>query len=473
MIRKLRRFSTLTLVVACGLLGPDLPGARADRGAVLLSMDGRGPELDVSRLHNGLTVILHRDPAAPRVGVHLAYRAGSAHEARGRTGVAHLLEHLMFEGSEHVPPGAFDEWLREAGGESNAATGEDATHYWLEVPPEGLERALFLESDRMGYLAGAIDQAALEREKRVIAREADTVRDESPSLGDEWIARPLLFPGGHPYGHPVIGNAEDLEAVGIAEVLEFHSDRYGPPNACLVVAGPIEVEATRSLVEKWFAEIPAGKGSGIAGSALPAAAEEKRIVRESDFPESRLSVQWPSAPLFSRDHAALALLAGLLADGPGSHLRKVLVEERGLAVDVSARQEGLGLGGVFTVEVEVAPGRSHEGVLGELDRAITEFLAGGITRAAIRRSREVLATRFLGEIEAAGGFRGLAHRLGESWALTGDPTRFLEELAATRSLRRSDIRSAAARWLGPGRAVLSTVERGKRDLAVRPPEGRP
>lgn len=473
MIRRLRHLAALALASACCLTFPALSQARAGRDAARLSWKGPGPEIGVSRLGNGLTVILRRDPAAPRVSVHLVYRAGSAHEAHGRTGLAHLLEHLMFEGSEHVPAGAFDEWLREAGGECNAATGEDATHYWLDIPPEGLERALFLESDRMGYFAGALDETAVDREKRVIAREAEHVPDASPSLGDEWMARPFLFPDGHPYGHPVIGNAEDLEVVGIADVLEFHARRYGPSNACLVVSGPIEVNATRALVEKWFAGIPGGAGSGIAKSAPPATSEEKLIVRESDSPASRLSVQWPSAPLFSRDHAALALLASLLAEGHGSYLRRVLVEEQGLAMDVSARQEGLGLGGVFTVEVEVAPGRSHDAVLRELDRAISDVVAGGITRDSVRRSREVLATRFLGQVEAAGGFRGLDYRINESWALTGDPARYAEELAHYRSLRRSDVRSAAARWLGSGRVVLSTIGRGRRDLAVGSREGRP
>jgi len=430
-----------------------------------------GFALDVSRLDNGLTVILYRDPTAPRVSLNLCYRVGSGDETPGKTGLAHLLEHLMFEGSEHVPPGAFDAWLREAGGESNAATGEDATFYWQDLPAGALERALFLESDRMGFLAGALSVEALERQKQVIAAERDYIEEHSAFVSDEWVARPFLFPPSHPYRGPVIGRPEDLLGLSVEDLREFHGRYYRPANASLVVAGDIDVGATRDLVARWFSDIPGGAALPRRANVASAPRAGQRIVREASRSAPTLSVHWASAPASSRDDAALAVLADLLAGGPRSPLHGILVEESGLVASVSARQEGLRLGGVFSIEVEGIPGRSLDPVLPELDRAITAILDQGLTRRAVRRAREGLITRGLGELERLGGLRGLAGRINAAWAQEGRPGAFARNPEDYDSLRPSDLRKAAARWIGPRRVVVSTVPIGRRDPAAGAEEG--
>lgn len=462
--------SILSLVLLCfatvtaGAPASGRPGLV--RSAAPTGLPANGADLDVSRLENGLTVILQRDPAAPRVSVNLCYRVGSSHEAPGKTGLAHLLEHLMFEGSAHVPPGAFDAWLREAGGEANAATGEDATFYWQDLPAGALERALFLESDRMGFLAGLIDGKLLEQQKQVIAREREYIEETAPSIAEEWSTRPFLFPEGHPYHEPVIGRALDLDALSVDDVREFHARYYQPSNASLVVAGNIDIDATRALVRNWFSEIPGREFPPAPAALPPVGRKQQEIIRESGSSVARLSVHWPSAPAASRDDAALVVLADLLAGGVGSRLHEALVRQRDLAVAVSARQEGLRLGGVFTIEVDMARGRGLGPALEALDRVIAGLVEGGPNKKELRRSSEGLATRFLGDLERQGGFRGRAYRINESWARTGDPLAYAEEAERYRSLRPADLRRAAERWLGQGRVVLSTVPNGRRELAA-------
>lgn len=439
-------------------------------GVVAISVGGSllAAELDLSRLDNGLTLILHREPAAPRISLNICYRVGSSDEPDGKSGMAHLLEHLMFEGSAHVPPGAFDAWLREAGGQANAATGEDATLYWMDLPPGALELALFLESDRMGFFSGTITEPRLEEQKRVIAAERRQIEETSPTIAEEWIARPALFPREHPYHEPVIGRPEELDALSLEDLLRFHAGHYRPANASLVIAGPIDVEATRALVRNWFSEIPAGEASPSPVAPPPAAWEQRGIVREPGSSGARLSLHWPSASATSPDHAALVVLADLLGDGPGSWLYESLVREQGLAASVRARQESLRLGGVFTIEIEPIPDRPQGPVLEALDRALAVFIEEGPSGKEVRRSREGLATRFLGEIERLGGFRGWAYRINESWARGGEPGAFADEAVRYRSVRPADLRGAAARWLGSGRVVLSTVPAGRPDLAAGP-----
>jgi zinc protease len=372
----------------------------------------------------------------------------------------------MFEGSAHVPPGAFDTWLQEVGGQANAATGEDATFYWLDLPPQALELAMFLESDRMGFMSGAIDERLLEEQKRIVAAERAYIAESDPSVAEEWVARPALFPDGHPYHEPVIGRAEELVALSLEELLDFHARHYRPANASLVIAGDIDVEVTLALVKKWFSEIPGGEASQRPVAVTPVLREQRGIVRESNSSTTRLTVHWSSAPAASPDHAALVVLADLLAGGAGSRLHEALVREQGLAVSVSARQEGLRLGGAFTITVETVPDRSLGSVLDALDHSIATLIEAGPARKEVRRASEGLATRFLGEIERLGGFRGRSYRINEIWARGGNPAAYAADAVRYRAVRPADLRRVAERWLGPGRVVVTTVPAGRRDLAA-------
>src|SRR5262249_20496383 len=221
------------------------------------------PKLEVKysqfTLPNGLNVILHEDHSVPIVTVNVWYRVGSAREKPGRTGFAHLFEHLMFMGSGHVKPGEFDELLESAGGDNNASTGNDRTNYWINVPSNALEVALFLESDRMGYLLDSMTPKTVDAQRDVVKNERrQSVENEPYGLAENVILGEMLYPDGHPYHWPVIGYMPDLAAATYDDVVAFFKSYYAPSNASLVVAGDIDPAATRKLVDKWFSDVKPG-----------------------------------------------------------------------------------------------------------------------------------------------------------------------------------------------------------------------
>lgn len=430
----------------------------------------RGSDLripcEVSRLENGLTVILHRDPGSPGVSVNLSYRVGSGLERPGESGVAHLLEHLMFEGSANVPAGAFDQWLEDAGGRGNAATGEDFTVYWQDVPPGALELALFLESDRMAYLAEGIDEERVERQKQVVATERDYLYEAQPYAAAEWAMRLALYPAGHPYATPVIGTPDHVAGLTVERVVEFYRAHYHPANASLVIAGDIEIEPTRKLVRKWFSHIRRELPLRLP-KIEPVTLEEDRVVVVTDSaPAPKLSLYWPSAAAFSPDEPELVVLADLMGAAPSSRLQEVLVRERGLAISVSAGQESLRYGGLFSIEVVAVPGQPLSPVLQAVDEVIEGVMKRGVSKEEVRRSVAEISTNFLSEMERVGGYQGLAGRLNAYWVYTGEPDFFAQDLARYAGLKPRSIRTAARRWLGGGRVVLSVVPHQRRELAV-------
>lgn len=423
---------------------------------------------EVFRLENGLTVILHRDTGSPGVSVNLSYRVGSGLEQPGETGVAHLLEHLMFEGSANVPAGAFDQWLEDAGGRGNAATGEDFTVYWHDVPPGALELALFLESDRMAYLAEGLDERQIDQQKRVVLRERDYLYDARPYASAEWAMRSALYPAGHPYATPVIGTPDDVAGLTPERIAGFYRTHYHPANAGLVIAGNIEIEPTRELVQKWFAPIPRRPAPPQATTEPVVLEEDRRVVVTDAVSAPKLSLYWPSAAAFSPDDASLVVLADVIGSARSSRLRQALIREQGLASSVSARQEGLRQGGLFSIEVVAMPGQSLSVVLGAVDEVIEDLMKRGVSKNELGRSVAGVSTEFLSEIERIGGYEGLAGRLNTYWVYTDEPDFFAQDLARYTTLRPNGVRAAARRWLGGGRVVLSIVPHGRGDLAVNP-----
>jgi zinc protease len=418
------------------------------------------------RLPNGLTVILHEDHTTPTVGVNLWYHVGSGNEKPGRTGFAHLFEHLMFEGSGHVPEGKFDEWLEAAGGDNNGSTSTDRTNYWINIPSNALELALFLESDRMGYLPDAMSREKVNGQRDVVKNERRQSYENRPYGMASIILDENLFPPSHPYHWPTIGSMQDLSAASYEDVLEFFRKYYAPQNASLSIAGDIDPRSVRALVEKWFAEIPGG--APVAPVEAPAAllAEEKRLMMEDRVSLPRLYMAWLSPRLFAPGDAELDLLANILAGGKNSRLYKRLVYDLQIAQDVAAYQSSSALVSTYMIVATARAGRT----LGEIEKVIQEELRRITqeppTQREVDRAVNQFEAGYLDRLESVGGFGGKADQLNAYYVQSGNPDYFNEDLARYRAVDPQDVSTVAATTLrDDARVVLSVVPTGKKELA--------
>ena len=413
-------------------------------------------------LPNGLHVILHEDHSVPIATVNTWFHVGSAREKPGRTGFAHLFEHLMFMGSGHVKPGEFDEWLEAAGGENNASTGNDRTNYYINVPSNALELALFLESDRMGYLLDTMTPKTVDAQRDVVKNE----RRQSYENRPYGIAQPtlgeMLYPEGHPYHWPVIGYMPDLTAASHQDVVDFFKKYYAPSNASLVVAGDIDPAKTRALVEKWFGDVksaPEPEPMTIPGVALTTVTK-KTIADRVQLP--RLYLAWLTPPHFAPGDGELDVVADVLAGGKNSRLYKRLVYDMQIAQDVSAFQGSANLSSSFQIVATARP----EHTIAELQKVIDEELQKlqreDPTARELERSVNQIEASFFDRMERLGGFGGKADQINGYFSETGDPDWFNEDLNRYRALSPSDIRAAATHYLPLDRRVELTVEPEKK-----------
>lgn len=453
-------------VGAALLLGaPALASTPAPKGAARPAL--RVP-YERMTLDNGLTVILHKDDSQPRVAVNLWYHVGSGSERPGRTGFAHLFEHLMFEGSKHVPEGAFDRWLEAAGGDNNGSTTEDRTNYWEEVPPSALELALFLESDRMGFLLDTMTPERVDGQRDVVKNERRQSYENRPYGEADLVLPAMLWPSGHPYSWPVIGSMKDLSAASYDDVKHFFQTYYGPNNASLVIAGPIDIEETKALVRRWFSEIPRGRDVPRPKPAPVTLAGEKAAVLEDDVQLPKVVVAWPTVPAFADGDAALDAVAAVLGEGRQSRLYRRLVYELEVAQSVDVYHSSQKLGGYFAVEVTARPGKSLKELLALVDEEVAKLRQDGPSERELQRVKNRFEASFYGAIERVGGFGGRADRLNLYAFLTGEPDSFARDLERYQSLSAADVEAAAARFLGDGRVVISVVPKGLAELAARP-----
>ena len=420
------------------------------------------------RLGNGLNVILHEDHTTPLVSVNVWYHVGSGREAPGRTGFAHLFEHIMFEGSAHVPEGMFDVWLEAAGGYSNGSTSEDRTNYWENVPSNALELALFLEADRMGYLLEVVSPEQVDGQRDVVKNERRQSYENRP-YGLVWDKFPgLLFPPGHPYSWPVIGSMEDLSAASHEDVTNFFRQFYGPNNASIAIAGDIDVEATKALVEKWFGHIPAGPAVPLLTMSEASLAAEKRLVLEDQVQLPRLYMAWVTPPFFQQGDAEMDLLSSILSNGKNSRLYKRLVFDLQIAQDVTTFQASQKLASNFFI---IATARSGH-TLAELEAVIQEELdlikATAPSQRELQRAVNQYEAGFLRRLERPGGFGGKADQLNQYYYYTGDPGYFAKDLARYKAVSAADLSIAAQAYLrDDGRVIISVVPEGKTDLAAQ------
>ena len=425
----------------------------------------RSPRLAVPytqfTLPNGLRVVLHEDHSVPIVTVNVWYAVGSGRETTGRTGFAHLFEHLMFEGSGHVEEGQFDILLEGVGGENNGSTNPDRTNYYITVPSNALDLALFLESDRMGFLLDAVSREALDVQRDVVRNERRQFVDNRPYGAAGIVLDEMLFPEGHPYHWPTIGYMEDLAAATYDDVVAFFKRFYGPNNATLVVAGDIDPDAARARVEYWFAEIPRGPDvpPQVPQPVVLREVQRRTITDRVQLP--RLYLGWVTPPVYTPGDAELDVVASVLAGGRSSRLYRRLVYELQIAQDVAAYQQSGGLASSFVIVATARPGHT----LDELQRVIDEEIAS--LRGAAPDARELeravngFEAAFYDRIERLGGFGGRADQMNAYATRTGNPDYFAEDLGRYRALSPTDVRAAVQTWLPADRRVeLSVVPEG-------------
>jgi zinc protease len=416
-------------------------------------------------LSNGLDVIVHEDRRVPLVAVSLWYHVGSKNEVRGRTGFAHLFEHLMFEGSAHLTRGYFEP-LQEAGAELNGSTSTDRTDYWEVVPKEAMRRALWMEADRMGWMLPAITPPRFETQRGVVLNERRQSYENRPYGLAQFAVMRAVFPDDHPYSWPTIGQPEDLRAASIDDVRAFFERYYHPANASLTIAGDVGAADAFALAEDLFGEIP--RGPDVAPvMAAPVRPRHLRLALEDRVELPRLYLAWPSAALFAPGDAELDLIADLLATGRTSRLYRRLIHQRRVATEVAAAQASRELCGTFQMVVTAAPGRSldelHAAVVDEIHRLRDD----GPTQDELERGLAQAEASFVYRLRTLGGFGGKADQLNAYNTYKRDPGFFGADLARYLNADRASVQAASVQWIDPSAiAAISVVPHGQRALAL-------
>ena len=415
-------------------------------------------------LPNGLRVLVHTDRKAPVVAVSVWYHVGSKDEPAGKTGFAHLFEHLMFNGSENAP-GDFFEPLQQIGAtDLNGTTWFDRTNYFETVPTPALETALFLESDRMGHLLGGIDQAKLDNQIGVVQNEKRQGDNQPFGLTDYYVNQ-TLFPLGHPYHHDTIGSMKDLNAATLTTVKNWFRAKYGPDNAVLVLAGDIDVGKARTLTAKWFGDIPRGTAVTRVKAPVPTLAAPKTILLKDRVPYTRVARYWAVEGVNGSDTTALDVAVNVLGGLSSSRLDNALVRGDQTAVNVSAGVQAFEQVGILSVSADVKPGVSAAAVAKRLDAIIADFLKTGPTADEVRRvaTRSIAGT--IGGYESVGGFGGKAVALAEGLVYSGDPAKYKKDLAELAAMTPARVAAAARKWMS--RPVVNVVvSAGPRDTSA-------
>lgn len=384
-------------------------------------------------LDNGLKVIIHEDHKAPIVAVSVWYGVGSKHEPKGKTGYAHLFEHIMFNGSENAPGDYFDYTKRIGATDLNGTTWLDRTNYFQNVPKAALESALFLESDRMGHLLGALDREALDNQIKVVSNEKRQ-GDSQPYGMVSYKQIEMLFPESHPYGHSTIGSLEDLHAASLDDMKNWFIDHYGPNNAILVLAGDVTAAEAKPLVEKYFGSIAPGKALPDLNPALPQLSEIKSIVMKDKVANKRLSRNWLVPGLNDKDIVSLSAAATLLGGLKSSRLDNILVRDEQLAVRVSTSLQPFVHASFFEIEVDIKDGVDVATVEKRLDEILADLIANGLDEEEIERVATVNISGTIAGLESIGGFGGKAVALARGKLFSNNPEKYKDNLKAIAAL---------------------------------------
>ncbi len=430
---------------------------------VLLATGCYAQEIDIPFqkfvLANGLTVIVHEDHKAPIVAVNVWYHVGSKNEKPGKTGFAHLFEHLMFGGSEHFHGRYIDAMERIGATDLNGTTNEDRTNYFETVPVSALDYTLWMESDRMGYMTGAIDQKTLDLQRGVVQNEKRQDEDQPYALAEEMVQEDC-YPREHPYSWNVIGSMADLNAASLADVKEWFRTYYGPSNAVVVVAGDIDPQTAKQKVEKYFGEIPPGPPVRHQLSWPAKMTGVHRATIQDRVPQARVYMAWNVPEIGAEDFDYLDMTSDILNNGRVARLYKRLVYDDQIATDVAAYLNPREIGSQFVIQATAKAGVD----LARLEKAIGEemarFLEGGPTEQEVQRVRTQYLANFIRRADRIGGFGGKSDVLAQSAVFLGDPAAYKIRLRREREATAAKLQAASKRWLSDGEYVLEVLPFG-------------
>jgi zinc protease len=465
-----RAFISLLAALLLAIAGLTTSSAQ-NRGAAS-SADIPRLQFEKYTLPNGLEVILSQKRGLPMVAVNLWYHVGPANEEKGRTGFAHLFEHMMFQSSKHVPPDSHIRLLEAAGASDlNGTTDYDRTNYFETVPANQVELALWLESDRMGYLLEKVDQASLANQQDVVRNERrQSVENEPYGLAEETLVQ-SLFPAGHPYYGNVIGSHEDIQAAKLDDVKNFFRQYYAPNNASLAIVGDFEPAQMKGLVQKYFGTLKRGPAVPPIKAETPKITAERRKVVTARVELPRVYMAWLTSPILKPGDADADIAATILGGGRSSRLYKKLVYEKQIAQDVTAQQYSLMLGSIFQIQATARPGHTVE----ELEKALEEELAvfrGTATEAhEIDRARNMIETNIIGGLERLGGFGGIADRLNSYNHYLKNPDYLQQDIQRYRAVNGSTLQTFARDQLAASARVVMHVVPGQ--PAAPPPVATP
>lgn len=409
-------------------------------------------------LPNGLEVILHKNNSFPLVAVNLWYKVGSAQEEKGKTGLAHLFEHMMFQGSEHVPKEMHFKFIQEAGGTLNGSTSFDRTNYFEKLPSNELELALWLESDRMGFLLNSLDQDKLDNQKNVVYNERLERYDNQP-YGLAWeILISNLYSEGHPYSWSTIGYSNDIKNYNLEDVKKFFSKYYSPSNASLVVAGDFDLNTAKNLIAKYFEPIQSNSKVNRISIDEEKLKFSKKISHKDNVQLERLYLAWHTVKAFQADDSSLDILSDILAGSKNSRLYKKLVFELEIAQDIYAMQFSGKYAGHFMIVATAKPGKSLDQVNNVIENEIELIINSGITKRELQKSKNGIKSSFIYSLQ---NLDTLADHLNLYNFYLGHPNSFMFDLERYNSINENDVGHAAAKYLKANCIELRIVPKGK------------
>jgi len=418
----------------------------------------------VDTLPNGLTLIIHQDPSVPVVTTNVWYHVGSGDEKLGRTGFAHLFEHLMFMGSKNAPYPQFDRLLEAAGANNNGSTNPDRTNYYESGPASALPLMLWLEADRLGWMLETMDGPKVDLQRDVVKNERRQSYENQPyGLAYENLVS-AIYPKGHPYSWSTIGSMADLSAASLEDVKDFFRTYYTPNNASIVVAGAVNVDSVRALARQMFGEIPRGPAIE---RPRPAAftLRDTTIVLEDRVQLPRVYLAWHTVPEFSADDAALDVAAYVLAGARNSRLTQALVFQRELATNASAFNSSKRLDGDFQVVATARPGIALDSLTRVIDAELRRLASEPPSARELEQAKNSIEASFLNGLEFVDA---KADRLNAYYYATGTPDYFQQDLDRYRRVTAADVSRVIRQYLLTGRVTLSVVPQGRTNLAATP-----
>lgn len=455
-IKKIKVFAIAAMLIV-GFTSCKKDGAGGDKLAL---------EYEKYELDNGLQVVLHQDKSDPIVSLAIQYGVGSNREKTGRTGFAHLFEHMLFQESENVAQDQFFKKIQDAGGTLNGGTWKDGTIYYEVVPNNAMEMIMWLESDRMGYLINTVTESAFYNQQEVVQNEKRQRVDNNPYGHTRWVIDKAIYPEGHPYNWQVIGELVDLQSATIDDVKEFYDKYYGPNNATLVLAGDFETDEAKALIEKYFGEIKRRQEVAKLEPQPVTISETKRFMHEDNFAKApQLNMVWPTVQQYTDDAYALDFLGQLLANGKKAPLYKVLVKEKELTSSTNAWNSSQEIAGDFRINITANDGKSLADVEDAIFEAMERFETEGITDRDIERIKASLETDF---------YNGISSVLGKSFQLAqynvfaGDPGFITQDIENIKKVTKADVMSVYEKYIKDKPFVLTSfVPKGQVELAAK------